>query len=98
MQNVQGGLSLLSVVLRRSMPMFNDVAVSAISVAAQDHLARKGLNMAHFMSSLRNRLAKRAAYHRTVSEIRRMPLDVALDLDIYPGDAEKIAYEAVYGR
>ena len=54
--------------------------------------------MAHFMSSLRNRLEKRAAYHRTVDEIRRMPLDVALDLDIYRGDAEKIAYDAVYGR
>ncbi|MFP7673004.1 hypothetical protein ACG74X_06555 [Marivita sp. S0852] len=54
--------------------------------------------MAQFMSSLRTRLQKRAAYYQTVSEIRSMPLDVALDLDIYPGDAEKIAYEAVYGR
>ena len=54
--------------------------------------------MAHFMSSLRDRLEKRAAYHRTVAEIRRMPRDVALDLDIYPGDAEKIAQQAVYGR
>jgi hypothetical protein len=54
--------------------------------------------MAHFMSSLRNRLEKRAAYHRTVREIRAMPLDVALDLNIYPGDAEKIASRAVYGR
>jgi hypothetical protein len=50
------------------------------------------------MSSLRNRLEKRAAYHRTVREIRSMPLDVALDLNIYQGDAERIATEAVYGR
>ena len=54
--------------------------------------------MAHLMSSLRDRLQKRAAYHRTVREIRSMPLDVALDLDIYPGDAEQIAAKAVYGR
>ena len=54
--------------------------------------------MAHLMSSLRDRLEKRAAYNRTVREIRRMPLDVALDLDIYPGDAEIIAERAVYGR
>lgn len=54
--------------------------------------------MAHLMSSLRNRLEKRAAYHRTVREIRSMPLDVALDLNIYQGDAERIATEAVYGR
>jgi hypothetical protein len=50
------------------------------------------------MSSLRDRLEKRAAYNRTVHEIRMMPLDVALDLDIYRGDAEKIAYNAIYGR
>ncbi|WP_439123445.1 hypothetical protein [Marivita sp.] len=54
--------------------------------------------MAHFMSSLRNRLQKRASYHRTVQEIRSMPLDVALDLDIYQGDAEIIAQKAIYGR
>jgi hypothetical protein len=27
-----------------------------------------------------------------------MPLDVALDLDIYRGDARKIAHRAVYGH
>lgn len=54
--------------------------------------------MAHLMSSLRDRLQKRAAYNRTVWEIRTMPLDVALDLDIYPGDAEKIASKAIYGH
>ncbi len=40
---------------------------------------------------------KRAAYHRTVAEIEAMPLDVALDLDIYRPDARRIAHEAVYG-
>jgi len=54
--------------------------------------------MAHLMSSMRDRLEKRAAYHRTVRELRSMPLDVALDLGIYRGDAEKIAHEAIYGR
>ncbi|MFA8384036.1 MAG: hypothetical protein ACEPO2_00295 [Pelagibaca sp.] len=78
--------------------MFNPVAGSANSLPAQDHRARKGLTMAHLMSSLRNRLQKRAAYHRTVREIRMMPLDVALDLNIYQGDAEKIAAHAIYGR
>lgn len=43
-------------------------------------------------------LQKRRDYHRTVRELRRLPLDVALDLDIYPGDAEKLAHRAVYGR
>jgi hypothetical protein len=47
---------------------------------------------------LRSAAAKRAAYNQTVAEISRMPVDVALDLNIFPGDAEKIAYNAVYGR
>lgn len=43
-------------------------------------------------------LKKRRAYNRTITELRRLPLDVALDLDIYPGDAEKLARRAVYGK
>ncbi len=41
---------------------------------------------------------KRALYVKTRDEIAQLPVDVALDLDIYPGDAEQIAYEAVYGK
>lgn len=48
-------------------------------------------------TQLRTALERRAAYHRTVDEIRKMPLDVALDLNIYPGDAERLAAKAVYG-
>jgi hypothetical protein len=94
----QGGLSELCVVLRRSIPIFIRDAGGANSRRAPDHRARKGLTMAHIMSSLRDRIQKRAAYNRTVREIRSMPLDVALDLNIYQGDAEKIAAEAIYGR
>ena len=54
--------------------------------------------MAHLMSSLRDRMSKRAAYNRTVEELRNLPLDIALDLNIYPGDAERIAYQSVYGK
>ena len=49
-------------------------------------------------SSLRERIAKRAEYRRTLRELQSLPLDVALDLDIYRGDAEKIAAQAVYGK
>jgi hypothetical protein len=41
---------------------------------------------------------KRALYVKTRDEIAQLPLDVALDLDIFPGDAERIAYDAVYGK
>jgi uncharacterized protein YjiS (DUF1127 family) len=39
-----------------------------------------------------------ALYRHTRDEIANMPLDVALDLGIYRGDAERIAREAVYGK
>ena len=48
-------------------------------------------------ASLRSRARRWAAYRRTVSELRSLPLETALDLDIYPGDAEKIAARTIYG-
>jgi uncharacterized protein YjiS (DUF1127 family) len=39
-----------------------------------------------------------AAYRQTRDEIANLPLDVALDIGIYPGDADRIAREAVYGK
>jgi uncharacterized protein YjiS (DUF1127 family) len=36
-------------------------------------------------------------YRRTVAEIEAMPLDVALDLEIWREDARRIARHAVYG-
>jgi hypothetical protein len=43
--------------------------------------------MTSIMTRLRTAAAKRAAYNRTVDEISRMPLDVALDLGIFREDA-----------
>jgi hypothetical protein len=40
----------------------------------------------------------RAAYRRTLAELRSMPLDVALDLDIDRSHAAQIAHRAVYGQ
>ena len=54
--------------------------------------------MTDLFSTFTTRIAKRAQYHQTVRELRAMPLDVALDLDIYRGDAEHIAAQAVYGN
>jgi hypothetical protein len=50
--------------------------------------------IAHFKDAAE----KRARYRRTRDEIAQMPLEIALDLDIFPGDAEKIAHAAVYGK
>lgn len=48
--------------------------------------------------SLRDAARARARYLQTRDEIARLPLDVALDLGIYQGDAHRIAHDAVYGK
>ncbi len=48
-------------------------------------------------SMVSDRIARYARYRRTVSELRSMPLDVALDLDFYKPDAKRMAARAVYG-
>jgi uncharacterized protein YjiS (DUF1127 family) len=40
----------------------------------------------------------KARYRQTRDEIARLPTDIALDLGLYPGDADEIARKAVYGR
>lgn len=47
--------------------------------------------------NLFNNLQKRAAYNRTVRELSNLPLNVAIDLDIDPTDAKRLARKAVYG-
>lgn len=51
-----------------------------------------------FLTQIQNRLKQRAAYLRTKSALQSMPLDVAIDLDIYKPDAAKLARKAVYAR
>ncbi len=54
--------------------------------------------MATILTQIQDSLRKRAAYRRTVRELRDMPLDTAIDLDFWHEDAEKLAERAVYGR
>jgi uncharacterized protein YjiS (DUF1127 family) len=53
--------------------------------------------MTYLLNDLKTAARKRAAYARTVREIRDMPLNVALDLGIFREDARALAYKAVYG-
>ena len=53
--------------------------------------------MKTLMTTMKTAARNRLAYHRTVTELQHLPLDVALDLDINPGDARRIAHKAVYG-
>lgn len=47
--------------------------------------------------TIRRSAVRRASYFRTARELRAMPLDLALDIDIDRKDAGKIARQAVYG-
>lgn len=49
------------------------------------------------IEKLKSAAQKRAAYNRTVAELSNLPIETALDLDIYAGDIRKIAHRAVYG-
>ena len=53
--------------------------------------------MKHFIAQAREAAAKRALYRRTRDEIAAMPRSIALDLGIFPEDAEQLAREAVWG-
>ena len=49
------------------------------------------------ISQLRTAAQKRAAYRRTLFELRGVPASLAEDTGIYPGDAKRLARQAVYG-
>jgi len=50
------------------------------------------------IESIREAIAKRALYNRTIREIEALPTELAVeDLGIYPADAKIIARAAVYG-
>jgi uncharacterized protein YjiS (DUF1127 family) len=38
------------------------------------------------------------SYRRTLSELRALPIDSLLDLDLYRGDLKTVARGAVYGE
>lgn len=53
--------------------------------------------MTQMLKTACDRVQRRIAYRRTVSELRSLPLDVRLDLDI-AGIEDKVASRAIYGR
>ncbi len=54
--------------------------------------------MQNVIATLKAAAANRAAYRRTRDEIARLPRDIALDIGIFPEDASRIAWDAVYGK
>ncbi len=53
--------------------------------------------MKNFFARVREEAAKRALYRRTRDEIASLSNRDAIDLGIYPGDAARLARQAVYG-
>lgn len=70
---------------------------TALPGSNEYHTNPKGHDMTAF-ENIRDALAKRALYNRTVRELESLPSDLAIeDLGIYPADARAIAKAAVYG-
>jgi uncharacterized protein YjiS (DUF1127 family) len=53
--------------------------------------------MTNLLKTLKTTARNWVRYETTRAEIARLPLDVALDLGIFPGDADSIARKAVWG-
>ena len=90
MQTAHGGYPALSVVRR----------CQGAKYGWQEQMTNtneRNVTMMTFVSNFAAAARKRAAYNRTVAELRALPIDTALDLDIYRGDARRIAELAVYG-
>ncbi len=54
------------------------------------------MNMKNLINRLKTALQNRARYIATRNEIARLPLDIALDLGLFRGDADQIASKAVW--
>jgi uncharacterized protein YjiS (DUF1127 family) len=59
--------------------------------------ALSGATQMTVLNTVRQSFQKRMAYLRTKSELRAMPLEVALDLGMFREDASKTAAKAIYG-
>ena len=53
--------------------------------------------MKHLIARYRAEATKFALYRKTRDEIAQMPRSAAIDLGLFPEDADKIAREAVWG-
>ena len=76
---------------------FPGLSVAARRQRAHVSLDRQTTRKTSKMTSFLDDLKKRRSYNRTMRELSRLPLDTALDLDIYAGDIRDIARRAVYG-
>ena len=56
------------------------------------------MKMTNVYEMLKTAAANYVLYRQTRNEIANLPADIALDLGIYPGDAERLARESFYGK
>jgi uncharacterized protein YjiS (DUF1127 family) len=65
---------------------------------AEKPLAAKDMMMLTMLQTLKTAAANRALYRRTRDEIANLPREIALDIGIFPEDADRIARRMVYGH
>jgi uncharacterized protein YjiS (DUF1127 family) len=94
MQAVHSGFAQGCVARRRRNPYFSFIEVRHGAGLLPDDRREK---MYSLFESLKIAARNHARYVKTRDEIARMPLDIALDLGLDPGDADRIARKAVWG-
>lgn len=87
-QKGHGGLAFLADVLRCSMTYVGAIKCNNTQNGTPE--------MSAYAKETRSRFAKHMAYRRTLNELRALPLNIKLDLDISGIEAE-VAKKAVYG-
>jgi uncharacterized protein YjiS (DUF1127 family) len=94
MHPVHGGTPVMAVVTANAKAHLSATARGYRKAPARP----KGQKKMNLIDTLKAAAARRAVYRQTRDEIARMPRDVALDLGIFPEDADRIAWTAVYGN
>jgi len=74
-------------------PIFRVSAAQGVPRTTEE----KEADMALF-TDIKTAARKRAEYRRTLNELRSMPLETMIDLDMAPNEFERIAHRAVYGK
>jgi hypothetical protein len=91
---LHGGTEVSAVVCSCSIGIFSACETGKPSGRT---IANEDQTMKNYIAAYRANAAKRALYRRTRDEIASLPRSIALDLGIFPEDADRLARESVWG-
>lgn len=96
MQHVHGGITPGPVVIANGMPHMLHMRRRERPSGSSGR-STKGKTMKNLIARLRTRATQNANYRRIRDEIAGLSRAEALDMGIFPADAERLARKAVWG-